>query len=48
LLHGTTDAIAAGLHAHLDAGANHVAIQVLTANNHNPMGAHQQLAHALL
>ena len=48
VLHGTTDTVAAGLHAHLDAGADHVAIQVLTANDHNPMPAYRQLAHALL
>ena len=48
VLHGSTDEIAAGLHAHFDAGANHVAIQVLTADGHNPMAAYQQLAHALL
>jgi probable F420-dependent oxidoreductase len=47
-LHGTIDEIAVGLHAHLDAGADHVAIQVLTADGHNPMTAYQQLAHALL
>jgi probable F420-dependent oxidoreductase len=48
VLHGSTDAIAAGLHAHLDAGADHVAIQVLTAGSHDPMPAYQQLAQALL
>jgi probable F420-dependent oxidoreductase len=48
VLHGGTDAIAAGLHAHLDAGADHVAIQVLTEPDHDPMPAYQQLAHALL
>ena len=48
VLHGSTDKIATGLHAHLDAGANHVAIQVLTASGHNPMGAYQHLAHTLL
>ena len=45
---GTTDNITTGLHAHLDAGADHVAIQVLTANDHTPMPAYQQLAQALL
>jgi probable F420-dependent oxidoreductase len=48
VLHGPTDAIAAGLRAHLDAGANHVAIQVLTADGHDPMPAYRQLADALL
>jgi probable F420-dependent oxidoreductase len=47
VLHGTTDEIAAGLHAHHDAGANHVAIQVLTANGDDPMPAYRQLGHAL-
>jgi len=35
-------------HAHLDAGADHVAIQVLTAAGHEPMPAYQRLAHSLL
>ena len=48
VLHGTTDTLAAGLHAHLDAAAGHVANQVLIANDHNPMPAYKQLAHALL
>jgi probable F420-dependent oxidoreductase len=48
VLHGSTEAIAGGLHAHLDAGADHVAVQVLTANGEDPMPAYQQLAHALL
>jgi probable F420-dependent oxidoreductase len=48
VLHGSVDTIASGLRAHLDAGANHVAIQVLTANGDSPMAAYQQLAHALM
>ena len=48
VLHGSTDKIASRLRAHLDAGANHVAIQILTADGHNPMAAYQQLAHTLL
>ena len=47
VLHGTIDAIATGLRAHLDAGADHVAIQVLTADN-DPMPGYQQLAQTLL
>jgi len=47
VLHGTIDAIATGLRAHLDAGADHVAIQVLTAGN-DPMPGYQQLARTLL
>ena len=46
VLHGTIDAIATGLRAHLDAGADHVAIQVLTAGD--PMPGYQQLARTLL
>jgi probable F420-dependent oxidoreductase len=48
VLHGTIDAIAAGLHAHFDAGADHVAVQVLTAPGQDPKPAYEQLAHALL
>jgi probable F420-dependent oxidoreductase len=48
VLHGSVDAIAAGLRAHLDAGADHVAIQVLTAEGHDPIPGYRQLAHALL
>ncbi len=48
VLHGTADAIGAGLQAHLEAGANHVAVQVLTADGNNPMPAYQQLADAVL
>jgi probable F420-dependent oxidoreductase len=47
VLHGTIDAIATRLRAHLDAGADHVAIQVLTAGN-DPMPGYQQLAQTLL
>jgi probable F420-dependent oxidoreductase len=48
VLHGTTDSVATGLRAHLDADADHVAIQVLTAAGDDPMPSYQQLAHALL
>jgi probable F420-dependent oxidoreductase len=48
VLHGSTDAIATGLHAHLDSGANHVAIQILTPDGDDPMPAYQQLARSLL
>ena len=48
MLHGSADRVAAGLRAHLEAGADHIGIQVLTANGENPMPAYRQLAHALL
>jgi alkanesulfonate monooxygenase SsuD/methylene tetrahydromethanopterin reductase-like flavin-dependent oxidoreductase (luciferase family) len=48
VLHGSTDTVAAGLRAHLDAGADHVAIQVLTAGGQDPIPAYHQLANALL
>ena len=48
VLHGSPDVIAAGLHAHLDAGADHVAVQVLTAGGGDPMPAYRQLASVLL
>jgi probable F420-dependent oxidoreductase len=48
VLHGATDSIAAGLRAHHDAGADHVAIQVLTADGGAPTPAYAELAQALL
>jgi len=48
VLHGSPDIIAAGLRSHLDAGADHVAIQVLTGNGTDPVPAYRQLARALL
>jgi probable F420-dependent oxidoreductase len=48
VLHGTPDIIAAGLRSHQDAGADHVAIQVLTGNGNDPIPAHRQLARVLL
>jgi probable F420-dependent oxidoreductase len=48
VLHGSKETIAAGLQAHLDAGADHVAIQVLTAPGHDPMPGYRQLARALI
>jgi probable F420-dependent oxidoreductase len=47
-LHGSADKIAAGLRAHFDAGADHVAVQVLTADDGDPMPAYRELAEVLL
>jgi probable F420-dependent oxidoreductase len=46
VLNGSLDAIVAGLHAHLDAGADHVGVQVLT-DTADPMPGYRQLAEAL-
>ena len=48
VLHGSVTTIAAGLRAHFDAGADHVAIQVLTADRIDPMTGYAQLARVLL
>ena len=48
VLHRSPDVIAAGLRSHPDAGADHVAIQVLTGNGNDPAPACRQLARALL
>jgi hypothetical protein len=47
VLHGTPEHIRAGLAAHLDAGANHVAIQVLVAPGEDPMPGYRALARVL-
>jgi probable F420-dependent oxidoreductase len=44
VLHGSVDEIAAGLRAHLDAGADHVGVQVL---DDDPMPAYEALAGSL-
>jgi probable F420-dependent oxidoreductase len=48
VLHGSTDTVAAGLHSHLEAGADHIGIQVLTADGENPMPGYRELARVLL
>jgi len=48
VLHGSPQSVAAGLRAHLDAGADHVAIQALTQPDHDPMLAYRELARVLL
>jgi probable F420-dependent oxidoreductase len=47
VLHGNLNQIAAGLRAHLDAGADHIAIQVLGPDIDDPLPAYRQLAEAL-
>jgi probable F420-dependent oxidoreductase len=44
VLHGTPEQVAAGLAAHLDAGADHVGIQVL---GNDPMASYRVLAEVL-
>jgi hypothetical protein len=48
VLRGSPDVIATGLRSHLDAGADHVAIQALTASGNDPIPAYRQLARVLL
>ncbi len=48
VLHGSPEVIATGLRAHLDAGADHVAVQVLTAGGGDPLPVYRQLARVLL
>lgn len=47
VLHGSTDDVAARLHAHLDAGADHIAIQVLGPDAADPLPAYRKLAGSL-
>lgn len=47
VLHGTPEQIKAGLAAHLNAGANHVGIQVLVAPGDDPMPGYRALARVL-
>lgn len=46
-LHGTADEVAQGLAQHLDAGADHVCLQLVTAKGVNPRSGYRQLAEAL-
>jgi probable F420-dependent oxidoreductase len=45
--HGSADQVAAHLGAHLDAGADHVCIQLLTAGGDDPLAGYSELARAL-
>jgi probable F420-dependent oxidoreductase len=45
--HGTAGQVATRLTEHLDAGADHVAIQLLTADGADPLDGYRQLAQAL-
>jgi probable F420-dependent oxidoreductase len=45
--HGEVESVAARLTAHLDAGADHVCAQVLTADDADPLPALRELATAL-
>src|SRR5215831_4165177 len=46
--HGSADQVAAELSAHLDAGADHVAIQLLTEPDADPVPGYRDLARALM
>ena len=48
VLHGAPEHIKAGLAAHLDAGANHVSVQVLVAPGDDPMPGYRALARVLV
>ncbi|MFF7979827.1 LLM class F420-dependent oxidoreductase [Streptomyces sp. NPDC007901] len=47
ILHGGTAEVAAGLRAHLDAGADHVTLQLLTDADTDPLPGYRALAEAL-
>jgi probable F420-dependent oxidoreductase len=47
-LHGDPESVARGLMAHIDAGADHVGVQVLTAPHQDPMADYETLAKVLL
>ena len=46
--HGSADQVAAQLSSHLEAGADHVVIQLLTEPQADPLPGYQQLARALM
>jgi probable F420-dependent oxidoreductase len=48
VLHGSADTVAAGVHSHLAAGADHIGIQVLTPDGGNPMPGYRELARVML
>jgi probable F420-dependent oxidoreductase len=48
VLHGTPEHVKAGLAAHLDAGANHVSVQVLVGPGDNPMPGYRAIARVLV
>lgn len=45
--HGTAEAVASGLYAHRAAGADHIGIQILTADGASPMPGYRGLARIL-
>jgi probable F420-dependent oxidoreductase len=47
VIHGTPETIVARLTAHLEAGADHIGVQVLVDPGHDPMPGYRQLAQAL-
>jgi probable F420-dependent oxidoreductase len=47
VLHGTPERIVSGLAAHIEAGANHVGIQVLAGPSQDPMPGYRSLARVL-
>ena len=46
--HGSADQVAAQLRRHLEAGADHVAIQLLTEPDADPVPGYRELARALM
>jgi alkanesulfonate monooxygenase SsuD/methylene tetrahydromethanopterin reductase-like flavin-dependent oxidoreductase (luciferase family) len=48
VLHGTPEQIAAGLDEHFGSGADHVAIQLLTAPSADPLPGYRSLAGVLI